>query len=462
MRWWTLRVKLTAGLVAVGVLPTILTTYIAHLPLWMVVPPIVAVGVLTALLVRLLMAPILTLKATIERVQAGDFSARAHIDQRDEIGEIAAAFDTMTERAQTLIDELESQRLDLENGIIELFTELSKAANGDLTVRPRLRRRLARRRRRLGRASCSSASAPSCAISRTRRARSAAAPSRWPGPCSRSRRRRRKQATALTQSASAIGDLSASAASVSQRTQAAMKVSARALDAVRSGHEAVAGAHEAMGTIRDTTRRATRRVKGLGESAQLMSQALTLVQRNTEELHIMAGNASIEAARHADNGGIFRAVADSIEALAEQSQLALRQIQDVVERNQHETVGVVEAIEDVTAQVVTGARVVGTAAEAFDVVDGVVHELADLNVFIASASSEQARQAAELAAMIGHAERHLGRNLAQHGRLRRGDGAAAPAHRSTQRLGGNAKGELIESRCREPRQRMHRYDYLEE
>jgi methyl-accepting chemotaxis protein len=132
-----------------------------------------------------------------------------------------------------------------------------------------------------------------------------------------------------------------------------------------------------------------------------MSQALSLVQRNTEELHIVAGNASIEAARHAENGGIFRTVADSIEALAEQSQLALRQIQDVIERNQHETVGVVEAIEDVTAQVAAGARTVQSTAEALSMVDGVVQELADLNVFIAGASSEQARQAAELATMMG-------------------------------------------------------------
>src|SRR5437764_1414756 len=39
-----------------------------------------------------------------------------------------------------------------------------------------------------------------------------------------------RQSSALTTGAHAIGDLSASAASVSQRTQAAMKVSARALD----------------------------------------------------------------------------------------------------------------------------------------------------------------------------------------------------------------------------------------
>src|SRR5579875_2595117 len=221
VRWWTLRVKLTLGLLAVGILPTMLTTYIAHLPLWMVIPPVLAVGLLTALLVRPLMAPIQTLKATIERVQAGDFSARAHIDQRDEIGEIAAAFDTMTARAQALIDELESQRLDLENGIIELFTELSKAANGDLTVRPSL-----------SEGSLGAVADSVCIllkrfgaivrnIQETAREVSTGTV-QVAGTVQQVSQEATKQASALSQSATAIGELSASAASVSQRTQAAM------------------------------------------------------------------------------------------------------------------------------------------------------------------------------------------------------------------------------------------------
>src|ERR671938_580636 len=340
LRCWTLRTKLATALALVGTMPTLLTIYIGHVSWWIVAAPLLVVGLMTTLLIRLLMAPIMSLKATIERVQAGAFTARSGIDQRDEIGEIAVAFDAMTERAQALIDELEAQRLDLENGIIRLFTELSRAANGDLTVRPTL-------------------------------------------------------------SESSLGAVADSVSVLLKRFSTIVRDIQDTAHAVSSGHDAVARVHDTMGGIRDTTRRATRKVKALGESAQLMSQALSLVQRNTEELHIVAGNASIEAARHAENGGIFRTVADSIEVLAEQSQLALRQIQDVIARNQHETVGVVEAIEDVTAEVAAGARTVQSAAEALSMVDGVVQELADLNVFIASASSEQARQAAELATMMG-------------------------------------------------------------
>src|SRR5438093_9224062 len=64
LRCWTLRTKLTTALALVGAMPTLLTVYIGHLPWWMAAAPLLAVGLLTALLIRLLMAPIMTLKAT--------------------------------------------------------------------------------------------------------------------------------------------------------------------------------------------------------------------------------------------------------------------------------------------------------------------------------------------------------------------------------------------------------------
>jgi methyl-accepting chemotaxis protein len=132
-----------------------------------------------------------------------------------------------------------------------------------------------------------------------------------------------------------------------------------------------------------------------------MGNALLLVQHNTEELHLIAGNASIEAARYAENGGVFRTVADSIEQLAQQSSVALRQIQSVVENTQRETSRVVSAIEDVTNEVGTVAKAVNLAGENFDTINHVVQRLADLNIFIASASEQQAGMAADVAEMIG-------------------------------------------------------------
>src|SRR5207253_641278 len=152
-----------------------------------------------------------------------------------------------------------------------------------------------------------------------------------------------------------------------------------------TAHEVSTGTSQVASTVQQVSHEATKQAAALTMGAQaigdLSASAAAVSQRTQSAMKVSAR--ALDAVRSGH---------DSIEALAEQSQLALRQIQDVVERNQHETVGVVEAIEDVTAQVATGARTVQNAAEAFSLVDGVVQELADLNVFIASASSAQARQ----------------------------------------------------------------------
>jgi methyl-accepting chemotaxis protein len=351
-------------------------------------------------LTRSLDRPLRSVAQTLALVRAGNFGARTDIRQQDEIGQIAANVDVLTTRTQALVAHLESQRADLENGIIQLFTELSEAASGDLTVRPTLSegslgavadsvsvlldrfKSTVKRIKTTAEAVSSSTSAMTTTVAQVSQ-------------------EARQQAEQLAGSAQAIAEVAESAESVSRRTRAATDVAGEAVAAVTSGTKAVSFARDAVRRTTETSRKAAREVKSLGESAQLMGSALLLVQHNTEELHMIAGNASIEAARYAESGGIFRTVADSIEQLAQQSQEALGQIQTVIENTQRETSRVVAAIEDVTGEVANLATVVNLAGENFDTIDHVVQRLADLNVFIAGASKQQAGMAVKVAGMIG-------------------------------------------------------------
>lgn len=408
IRGQSLRLRVFAALALVSVFSAVATTLLADVPsvrgalpgLVLALPGIAGAVVLALLLTPKILQPVGALKQTIERMQAGDASTRSLMDPRDEVGAIAAAFDALSARAQALIGDLESRRIALEHDIIQLFVELSRATNGDLTVRPTVSEGS------LG----AVAESISALLERFNEIiHSIQATAREVSGSTRNvaatvqdvSREARKQALTLTHGSEGVGALAASASLVSQRTESAMEASSRALDTMRQGYHAVFGLNETMRTTSDTTRRAARQVKTLGESMQLMTQALTLAQRNTEELHIVAGNAAIEAARHSDSGGVFRRVADSIEALAAQSEIALGQIEEVAERNQRETAAIVETIENVSTRVDEGVRDARAAAEAFETLGGVLREAVDLNRFIAGASVEQARQAHELAIMMG-------------------------------------------------------------
>ncbi len=333
-------------------------------------------------------------------LRRGDFDLRLNPTQGDEVGQIAAIVDLLSARMQSLVTNLDNQRAELENGIIQLFTELAEAASGDLTVRPTLSEGS------LGavadsvnillerfNATVKGIQATASAVSSGTSAMAATV--------LRVSQESQRQAAELTAGADAIAEMATSAQAVSERTRAATGVAAEAVVAVESGNKAVTYAREAAKRTSDTSKKAVRQVKSLGESAQLMGNALLLVQRNTEELHLIAGNASIEAARYAESSGVFRTVADSIEQLAQHSQVALRPIQSVIENTQRETSRVVAAIEEVTGEAITVARAVNLAGENFDTINRVVQRLADLNIFIASASEQQARMAANVAGEIG-------------------------------------------------------------
>lgn len=400
-RDWPFRLQLGMATVLIGLVPCLCTLALAEWhaePLiWVVVGAVICVALYCTLA---LTRPVIRLARALALVRTGSLSARTGMHRQDEFGHIAETVDMVIARTQALVERTEDQRVELENGVIQLFTELAEAASGDLTVRPTL-----------GEGSLGAvANSVGILLDRFRgivthiqstAAAVSAGTSTMAGTVMRVSQAAEQQAAQLTRSAEAIVEVAASAESVNQSAHAASDTSVQAVEAVNSGHKAVSFAREAVRRTSETSRKAARQVKSLGESAQLMGNALLLVQHNTEELHLIAGNASIEAARHAESGGIFRTVADSIEQLAHQSQVALRQIQTVVENTQRETSQVVAAIEDVANEVHAVAKAVNLAGENFATIDQVVQQLADLNVFIAGASEQQALMAANVATMIG-------------------------------------------------------------
>ena len=67
------------------------------------------VGVIGVVVSGLLSSPIVQLTTTAERISDGDFSAKAVVRSRDEIGSLADAFNSMTSQLRTLISELEDR-----------------------------------------------------------------------------------------------------------------------------------------------------------------------------------------------------------------------------------------------------------------------------------------------------------------------------------------------------------------
>jgi signal transduction histidine kinase len=107
---------------------------------------IVGVGiVLVLILSRVFIAPIERIAATARRIAEGDRSSRARVSSRDELGELAEAFNTMTTKLSDREDELRRMNVGLEQKVRERTIELElkqqeiMAANVELERASRLK-----------------------------------------------------------------------------------------------------------------------------------------------------------------------------------------------------------------------------------------------------------------------------------------------------------------------------------
>lgn len=102
---------------------------------WGVLGPALLLGAAAAWLVgawraRALSAPVQDLALTAERISAGDLSSRATVTSRDEIGHLAAAFNTMAEQLRQKVDALTEERTKLE-AVVSSMSDAVVATDGE-------------------------------------------------------------------------------------------------------------------------------------------------------------------------------------------------------------------------------------------------------------------------------------------------------------------------------------------
>jgi GAF domain-containing protein/HAMP domain-containing protein len=97
----------------------------------LIVAALIAASVVGVLTVRQIVRPIEALASTAQAVADGDFTARASVSGRDEIGALARTFNTMTEQLESLFGTL-GQRVSERTRVLQATTEVSRAISVQL------------------------------------------------------------------------------------------------------------------------------------------------------------------------------------------------------------------------------------------------------------------------------------------------------------------------------------------
>ncbi|MDJ0647565.1 MAG: PhnD/SsuA/transferrin family substrate-binding protein [Xenococcaceae cyanobacterium MO_188.B19] len=253
--------------------------------------------------------------------------------------------------------EQKEQRESLENAVVSLMESLEPASEGDLTVRAELIEgdvgiiadlfnAIVENLRDIAIQTKTSASQASVSL----------------GENEVSIRQLAEQSIAevaqIQQTLSSVANMSDSIQEVAENAEKTSAISNDAFATAQEGNKAMELTVQSIQGLRNTVGDTAKKIKRLGESAQQVSQVVSLIDEIALKTNLLAINASVEAARAGELGQGFTAVAEQVGALAEQSSQATQEIAQLIQGIQRETQEVVSAMEVGTTQVVESTHLV--------------------------------------------------------------------------------------------------------
>jgi twitching motility protein PilJ len=333
--------------------------------------------------------PVKALVEFSEQVGAGEFKARLQNSGDDDFSYIAVHLNKAAEKAAKAMQDEEAQR-NLQRSVTEFLTIVSQIARGDLTLRGNVTTdalgnvvdsvnymldNFTQVLRRVRDAANDVSSSANQILSASETMATGAT----------------QQDHEITNTSSAVEELTVSMKQVSNNAEASAEAARRALDAAEQGNRSVRDTLEGMQRIRASVQATAKKIKSLGDRSLEISEIINVINDITEQTNLLALNAAIEAARAGEAGRGFAVVADEVRKLAEHSRTATKDIAALIKAIQAETNEAVVVMEEGTREVEVGARLADQAGKALEAISAVVRQSAELVQEISLASKQQVR-----------------------------------------------------------------------
>ena len=164
----------------------------------------------------------------------------------------------------------------------------------------------------------------------------------------------------------------------------------------RMAVQTVNGTVSGMGEIRDAIQETGKRLKRLGERSQEINAIVEIINSIAERTHVLALNASMQAAAAGEAGRGFAVVADEVQRLSESSREATAQIGGLVKSIQVDTNDTIVTMDRTINQVVEGSRLAETAGQRMMESQQSTDRLVESVLRIAEGSEQQAKISAGL------------------------------------------------------------------
>ncbi len=322
----------------------------------LVLVAIVVGSAIAYLISRQISRPIHSMALAAQRIAEGELSAPPlAVNNRDEIGELAISFNTMTGNLRRLIGEV-SQGVEHVAAAAEELTAGSEHIRGN---------------------------AEQIAATAEQLAQGA-----------------QKQAQSLEENSKSFGELSDSVQHIAANAEMVSGTAVHAAELASNGNlrvQAVIGQMQSVGT---TVSNLARAVEGLGTRSRKAGDIVGVITGIARQTNLLALNAAIEAARVGELGKGFGVVANEVRQLAEQSAASADQIAALIGSMQNDMNQVAELMEAGEREVADGIAAVRLAGDTFADIQQSVSEVAGQIEEVSAASEEMSAGTEQIAHSI--------------------------------------------------------------
>jgi methyl-accepting chemotaxis protein len=214
-----------------------------------------------------------------------------------------------------------------------------------------------------------------------------------------------EQASAVNEISVTMEELAATSKQIADNASSVTDLAEQTLSSAQAGKETVNDSVEGMDEIRDATEQIAGRILDLGQKSQDIGRIIEMISSIADRTDLLALNAAIEAAKAGEAGRGFAVLAGEIRILAENVVDSTRQITELLTQIQSSINASVMAMEEGTKKVERGVELANKTGESLDeVLDMIERTTASSSQIKMSTQQQQSASDQAVAAMNEIAE----------------------------------------------------------
>ncbi|WP_273975772.1 methyl-accepting chemotaxis protein [Vibrio parahaemolyticus] len=200
----------------------------------------------------------------------------------------------------------------------------------------------------------------------------------------------------IDQLATAMSEMSSTVQTVADHAQTASSLTEQASTQAVTGQQFLQSTVAKMSELSSDIASSAQAVNQVEERVESIGSVVGTIQGISEQTNLLALNAAIEAARAGEAGRGFAVVADEVRNLAQRTQQATVEIQEMITQLQASATSAVDLMEKSVVEAAEGVELVSNAGSELDGIVAQVTQINDMNFQIATASGQQSNVAEEM------------------------------------------------------------------